>query len=217
MPGISVPSRKRRSQTERRAIVVVPEAEDMSPLFMAFLKDSLSLAAMPTIQAMPLLAGKTDSSTLPTHLPEAVTLIPQHDGCFEEQIAPAIHYTIDHFSPTAVCVIGSATPHLPPVFLAEAFGLLGNSDTDAVFGLREEGGFYLVGVKRPLPELFSDLPWNHSNVLAVTLERAAQIGLKVALLPGWYGLGKPEGLAQFQRDILRGVVTAPGTAATLGL
>lgn len=46
-----------------------------------------------------------------------------------------------------------------------------------------DGGYALLALRRPQPELFSDIPWSTERVLELTLARAAQRGLRVGLLP----------------------------------
>ena len=53
-------------------------------------------------------------------------------------------------------------------------------------GPAADGGYYLVGLRRPTPALFSGVPWGESGVLDKTLERVDAEGLTLALLPIWY-------------------------------
>ena len=48
-----------------------------------------------------------------------------------------------------------------------------------------DGGYYLIGLTQPRPELFTDIAWSTDRVLATTQEKAAGLGLKTALLPPW--------------------------------
>ena len=83
----------------------------------------------------------------------------------------------------ARCVmIGMDTPHLDPSRLDAAFDALALG-SDAVFGPSEDGGYYLVGLSRPLPVLFAEIPWSTAAVLDLTMERAAAEGLRVHQLP----------------------------------
>jgi hypothetical protein len=55
-----------------------------------------------------------------------------------------------------------------------------------VLGPSEDGGYYLIGLKRPHRQLFERIAWSTADVLAHTIERAADINLPVELLPTWY-------------------------------
>ncbi|MGE5232286.1 MAG: TIGR04282 family arsenosugar biosynthesis glycosyltransferase [Deltaproteobacteria bacterium] len=79
-----------------------------------------------------------------------------------------------------VLVIGTDCPDLDARLLETAFARLGRAD--AVLGPAADGGYYLVGMKRPIPELFREIPWSTPATLSATLARAAGAGVSVALL-----------------------------------
>jgi hypothetical protein len=77
--------------------------------------------------------------------------------------------------------VGSDCPELLPYHLNEAFRML---DThDAVLGPSADGGYYLLGLKTPAPELFENMTWSVDTVLQETLLRLKNTGKSVALLP----------------------------------
>ena len=53
---------------------------------------------------------------------------------------------------------------------------------DIVLGPTHDGGYYLIGLKCPMPEIFVDIPWSTENVLALTQEKAQILGRTVGLL-----------------------------------
>jgi uncharacterized protein len=82
-----------------------------------------------------------------------------------------------------VFIVGTDIPSLPLDHYQQTLALL---DThDVVLGPAMDGGYYLIGLKQPLPELFIDIAWSTDHVLAATQEKAASLGLKTALLPSW--------------------------------
>jgi glycosyltransferase A (GT-A) superfamily protein (DUF2064 family) len=54
-----------------------------------------------------------------------------------------------------------------------------------VLGPCPDGGYYLVGLRSPQPQLFDDINWSGPTVLAETLSRARRVGLSVHLMPPW--------------------------------
>lgn len=80
-----------------------------------------------------------------------------------------------------VLILGTDIPTLSPRLLNEAVAQL--DDHDVVLGPAPDGGYYLIGLTRPVPELFRDIPWSTSDVLPVTQRIAAGLNLRVALLP----------------------------------
>ena len=57
-----------------------------------------------------------------------------------------------------------------------------------VFGPADDGGYYLLAMKRVWEELFMDIPWSSAAVLAVSVAKAKDSHLGVALLPPWYDI-----------------------------
>ena len=55
-----------------------------------------------------------------------------------------------------------------------------------MFGPSEDGGYYLLGLKRAHRRVFEDIEWSTERTGPQTLERAAEIGLEVVQLPTWY-------------------------------
>jgi len=82
-----------------------------------------------------------------------------------------------------VLVIGSDSPTLPMEFIQQA--VLELDAADCVIGPALDGGYYLLGLRRPAPELFIDIEWSSSRVLEQTLSKANELQLRVALLPPW--------------------------------
>jgi rSAM/selenodomain-associated transferase 1 len=88
----------------------------------------------------------------------------------------------------AIAVIDSDTPDLPKAVVQESFDLLASGRAEAVFGPCYDGGYYLVGLSKPRPELFRDVPWSTATVLQKTLETAAKNSVKTELLRRWNDL-----------------------------
>ena len=97
----------------------------------------------------------------------------------------------------AVSIVDSDSPDLPKSLIKESFELLLSKQADIVFGPCYDGGYYLVGMRKPHPELFRDIPWSTENVLSVTLEKAKKMGLNVKLLTTWNDLDTFEDLIEF--------------------
>ena len=80
----------------------------------------------------------------------------------------------------AVCIVGTDIPGITPSTLGDAFDAL--TARDVVLGPAEDGGYYLVGLSEPRPELFDDVPWSTEAVFDVTTQRAKAEGLSVAVI-----------------------------------
>lgn len=80
----------------------------------------------------------------------------------------------------ASLIIGTDCPDVDAALVEMAFAALDRADV--VFGPALDGGYYLVGARRSVPAIFSEVPWSADDTLAVSLERAAQAGYSVELL-----------------------------------
>ena len=81
----------------------------------------------------------------------------------------------------------------------------------------EDGGFVLIGLCRPEPRLFREIPWGRPHVLEVTLHRARTAGIDLRQLPPWYDIDDGAGLCRL-RDALSqpaGARRAPATVRAL--
>jgi hypothetical protein len=97
----------------------------------------------------------------------------------------------------AVSIVDSDSPDLPKSIIKESFQLLLSKQAEVVFGPCRDGGYYLVGMRKPYPELFRNIPWSTKNVLSTTLEKAGKMGLNVRLLSSWNDLDTFEDLLEF--------------------
>src|SRR5574337_323346 len=97
--------------------------------------------------------------------------------------------------------IDSDTPTLPTAYLERAIELLADTGIDVVLGPSEDGGYYLIGLRRPHPELFEDIAWSTSHVLSQTLQRSQEQRLQVACLDPWYDVDTPDDLNRLRRSL----------------
>jgi len=80
-------------------------------------------------------------------------------------------------------LLGTDVPTVPLEHFKQALTLLDSHEL--VLGPALDGGYYLIGMNRTIPELFTNMPWSTDQVLRLTQDRAAQLGLKTALLQPW--------------------------------
>ena len=82
-----------------------------------------------------------------------------------------------------VLLVGTDVPTLPLSVYQDALTLLDKSDV--VLGPALDGGYYLIGLKKPAEQLFTQVPWSTDQVLAVTQQNAKTLGLSVSLTTAW--------------------------------
>ena len=114
-----------------------------------------------------------------------------------------------------VAAINSDSPTLPPDLLCSAFRRLDHPGVDAVFGPCTDGGYYLIGVKRPPGRLVTDVQMSTPTVLRDTLAIAASEGLRVDLLPEWYDIDSANELQRLSVELSFHPDRAPATSRFL--
>jgi rSAM/selenodomain-associated transferase 1 len=89
----------------------------------------------------------------------------------------------------SVSLMNSDSPTIPPALIVEAVTHLAQAGDDrlAIIGA-DDGGYCLIGLKRPHPRIFEDIAWSTGAVLAQTLQRAAELRLIVLQTPSWYDI-----------------------------
>jgi len=118
-------------------------------------------------------------------LPADFRLLPQRGDKFGERLYFAVEDLFKCGFESA-CLIDSDSPTVPIKNFAEAVELLGTCQDRVVLGPSDDGGYYLIGVKKPHRHLFEQIDWSTECVLKQTIERATEIGLEVKLLPAGY-------------------------------
>jgi rSAM/selenodomain-associated transferase 1 len=118
-------------------------------------------------------------------LPQNFALLAQRGDTFGERL---FHASADllRLGYESCCLVDSDSPTLPRVLLVQAVEELGRPGDRLVLGPSEDGGYYLIGVKRAHPRLFEEIDWSTARVATQTLLRAREIDLAVSLLPPWY-------------------------------
>jgi rSAM/selenodomain-associated transferase 1 len=76
-----------------------------------------------------------------------------------------------------IVIIGSDCPEITHELLRESFEHL--ATCDLVLGPAVDGGYYLIGLRRPTPQLFTGIPWGTERVFEETLRRAEELSLNV--------------------------------------
>lgn len=98
-----------------------------------------------------------------------------------------------------VAAIGTDCPELDSEILDRAFRSLHSHDL--VLGGATDGGYYLIGMSRFVPELFVEIDWGTEKVLHQTQSIAQSLKLSIAELPILTDVDRPEDLEVWERVI----------------
>jgi len=126
-----------------------------------------------------------DEALFDNLLPADFALIPQRGSGFGERLlATAEDLLACGYG--SVCLIDSDSPTVPAAAFEQAVAELARPGDRIVLGPSDDGGYYLIGLKRAHPEPFSNIAWSTSTVYAETVVAAKAAGIKVVALPLWY-------------------------------
>jgi uncharacterized protein len=115
-------------------------------------------------------------------LPPGFEVIGQRGGGLDERIAWALADARASWS-APVVLIGMDTPQVTPDLLAAAAEPLVSGAADATFGMAEDGGFWLLGLREIDPALVLGVPMSRPDTGARQLRRLVEGGLRVLPLP----------------------------------
>lgn len=143
------------------------------------------------------------------------TCVAQRGDGLGARMAAVVADALERDRCRAVVVVGSDAPTLPSAHVAAAFAALA-SGADAALGPNPDGGYYLIGLARPIAGLF-DMPMSTPDVLAATRAVLGDAGARVALLPPWHDVDVPADLARLRCELGDPAVArlAPRTARWL--
>jgi rSAM/selenodomain-associated transferase 1 len=133
-------------------------------------------------------------------LPAEFELIPQRGEGLGERMAMAFE---DLFSLgfDSVCLIGSDSPTLPQQVFSQAAQILAEPQDQVVLGPSEDGGYYLIGLKKLHRALLENIEWSTERVLGQTLAKAGEINQPIHLLTTWYDVDDWTTLRRLCREL----------------
>jgi rSAM/selenodomain-associated transferase 1 len=164
-------------------------AEEAAALNSCFLRDTTTAIKNATrngaARGIAVYTPVGDESAYAGILPAEFQLVGQRGEAFGERLVSALE-DLFRLGFESVCLIDSDSPTVPQRAFTEAVTILAQKDAPVVLGPSEDGGYYLIGLKKLNRALFEDIAWSAERVLEQTLERAGEMNLKVHLLPRWY-------------------------------
>jgi rSAM/selenodomain-associated transferase 1 len=128
-------------------------------------------------------------------------LIPQRGQNFGDRLIAA---TEDLFTAgfESVCLINSDSPTVPAANFADAVVELARPGDRVVIGPSDDGGYYLIGLKKLHRRIFEEIDWSTERVFAQTKQRAAEIGVEVCELGAGFDVDDRETLGRLCHELL---------------
>lgn len=113
-----------------------------------------------------------------------------------------------------VVLVGSDLPVLQHKTLKAAFETL-DGRAEVVFAPTLDGGYYLVGMRRPVFDVFENIVWSRNDVLERSIHALTRIGIRYELLSTSYDIDAVDDIRRLFSDCENGGLTMPATVAVL--
>lgn len=180
---------------------------DIAALYDGFLRDRISQVR--SLRGVTPVIAYTPAASRPffAELAPDFVLLPQVGDGLSARLTGLFQHLLGR-GHDGVIATDSDSPTLPTEHLQRAVDRLTEPGTDVVLGPSDDGGYYLIGLRRGYPALFNGIPWSTPQVYDETLRRAEELGVRVTALPPWYDVDTP---VDFER--LRVEVEELGAAA----
>lgn len=136
-------------------------------------------------------------------LPAEFYLMPQRGETFGEKLHRATDDLL-RLGFSSVCLIDSDSPTVPQQVFRDAVQLLSRPEDSIVLGPSDDGGYYLLGLKKLHRGLFETIDWSTERVFQQTIEAADKIGVQRHLLPTWYDVDDQATLARLCAELFGG-------------
>ena len=177
-------------------------------LYRCFLLDRLDgVAALPGVTPIVAFTPASAGAQMAALAPPRVRLIAQEGRDLTERLTRLFDRLLGD-GHAAALAMDSDSPTLPMAYVDDAARMLARDEADVVIGPSDDGGYYLIGLRRPQPALFAQMPWSTPEVRAITLARARALDLRVRLLPPWFDVDTADDLTRL-RDELAASGTGP--------
>lgn len=149
---------------------------------------------------------------LRTLLPPDFRLLPQCEGDFGIRLATAMRQLLAAHA--GAILVNADSPTLPASILRAAVEATRRGGA-VVLSPALDGGYTLIGLSDMHERLFADIPWSTARAHEQTVERAAETGLPVVNVPGWYDVDDAASLALLLAELggERPAFAQPGLSA----
>ncbi|HEX6852574.1 MAG TPA: TIGR04282 family arsenosugar biosynthesis glycosyltransferase [Candidatus Polarisedimenticolaceae bacterium] len=135
---------------------------------------------------------------------------PQGDGDLGERMVRAFSRAFSRGA-DAAAILGADAPTLPAALVDEVFERL-EAGADAVIVPASDGGYVMIGLRGPHPEIFADVEWGTGTVALSTRVRARVAGVRLEQTLPWHDVDLPADLDRLAAEVARDPLRAPATA-----
>jgi rSAM/selenodomain-associated transferase 1 len=187
--------------------------EEAASLNICFLRDTAAAIARTTVekraQGVAVYTPVGAEAAYAGILPEEFVLVPQRGDAFGERLAAATEDLLA-LGFDSLCLIDSDSPTVPEKAFARAMDFLAGAEDSVVLGPSDDGGYYLIGLKKLHRRIFEAIDWSTDRVLEQTIDAARELELTVHLLPTWFDVDDRATLSRLCHELFGSNGSATG-------
>ncbi|HEV7842219.1 MAG TPA: TIGR04282 family arsenosugar biosynthesis glycosyltransferase [Pyrinomonadaceae bacterium] len=175
-------------------------ATEAAQLAACFVQDVVNTALSVVPQIIVAYTPHDGRGSLAALLPDGLLWLEQQGADLGVRLEAAVaHAARLGFGP--LIVVGADSPTLPAAFIEAARDALAARTADAALGPTDDGGYYLVGLRKPVRHLFQNIAWSTPQAYEQTARNIATLGLRLLQLPDWYDVDTFSDLLRLRDEI----------------
>lgn len=183
-------------KTRLQPFLTPPQSAEISE---AFLQDAESKANSITENLFIAVSPFDERNRLETILQHQNTLIEQKGKNLGEKMLNAFKFVFEQ-GIDAVVMFGTDSPTFPADFIEQAFDFL-EIETDVVLGKTEDGGFYLVGLRKLDERIFENVSWSSTETFEQVWENIRDLKLHLREVPSWYDVDEKDDFERLRKEL----------------
>ena len=158
---------------------------DAAALSLCFVQDVVTSALTVGANLIVAFTPAEGRSVLGAALPQNVLWLQQQGANLGERLDSVINHAAESaFSP--IVVLGADSPTIPPSLIENALHVLTTGAAEIVLGPTTDGGYYLIGFRKPDSAVLRNVTWSSPSTFEQTVRNIKQLELSLFTLPQWY-------------------------------
>ncbi|HEY0048140.1 MAG TPA: TIGR04282 family arsenosugar biosynthesis glycosyltransferase [Pyrinomonadaceae bacterium] len=175
-------------------------AEQCARLAACFLRDTINKAKTLKIQLIIAYSPAGEIDYFRRSADEKTSFVEQKGDNLGEKMFSAFRFAFARKT-EALVMIGTDSPTFPADFIKQAFELL-ETDSDAVLGKTEDGGFYLLGLRKLDEKIFEAVEWSSPKAFEQVRQNIMNLSWRLSEVPRWYDIDEAKDLEQLKNEFL---------------
>ena len=173
--------------------------EECESLAEAFLRDAVNKAHTACENVFIAFFPSEEIQRLRKILPDESNFIEQTGENLGEKMFNVFQFVFEQKTDSIV-MIGTDSPTFPFDYIEQAFEFL-ETNSEIVLGKTEDGGFYLIGLRRLRREIFENVAWSSPKTFEQVFENVRNLELHLRETPGWYDVDEKRDLIKLNNEI----------------